>query len=252
MSTAATLALLLLAAPEGAAATEAPPFDRPGIAFAAETIPPGSFSLEFGVPDFVHSADAGTSNTLYSLSTNLRAGLGQNFELQLATPVLDYQRTQQGGVSESATGIGDSTLSVKVALPSPARRFTWAALAGVTFATGQPPFTGRKPQYRLAASMFWDLNETYYTGFYVNLNYFDRGTGYTLSPNLGFALRNNLSGYLEVGYFHVPGSPDSTVAGGGLAFLVSPSVQLDVSVDLGVSAHAPDVQGGFGVSFFLR
>ncbi|HEY2808791.1 MAG TPA: transporter [Steroidobacteraceae bacterium] len=250
MSTAATLAFLLLAAPEGA--TDAPAFDRPGIAFATATIPPGSFSLEFGVPDFVHSADAGTDSTLYTLSTNLRAGLGQNFELQLATPLVDYQRTREGGVSESATGLGDSTLSVKFALPSGAQRFSWAALAGVTFATGEQPFTGRKPQYRLATALSWDLDETYYAGFYVNLNYFDHGTGYTLSPNLGFVLRHNLTGYVEAGYFHVPGTPDGTVAGGGLAFLVTPSVQLDLSVHVGVSAHAPDVQGGFGVSFFIR
>ncbi len=252
MSTAAALACLLLAAPEGAAATAAPPFDRPGIAFATGTIPPGSFSLEFGLPDFVHSTDGGLNSTLYTLSTNLRYGLGRNFEVQLATPLLDYQHEHEGGTSESATGFGDSTLSVKVALPSANERFTWAALGGVTFATGEQPFTGRKPQYRLASAVSWDLNETYYTGFYANLNYFDHGTGYTLSPNLGFVLHNSLSGYLEAGYFHVPGTPDYTVAGGGLAWMATRSVQLDLSVDLGVSAHAPDVQGGFGISFFIR
>jgi hypothetical protein len=57
---------------------------------------------------------------------------------------------------------------------------------------------------------------------------------------------------VELGYFHVPGRPDSTVAGGGLAWMVTPTVQLDLSVDVGVTAHAPDAQGGFGVSKFLR
>jgi Putative MetA-pathway of phenol degradation len=251
MSMVATLASLLLGAEVGTAA-DAPAFDRPGIAFSTATIPPGSFSFEFGIPDFVHSSDAGSTSTLYSLSTNIRAGLAQNFELQLATPLVDYQRTQEGGASDSATGVGDSTLSVKVALPSRADRFAWAALAGVTFATGEQPFTGRKPQYRLATAISWEFNDTYSTGFYVNLNYFDGATGYTLSPNLNFALRDHLVGYLELGYFHVPGSPDSTVAGGGLAYMVTPTVQLDLSVDVGVSTHAPDVQGGFGVSIFLR
>ncbi len=154
MSIAATLAFLMLAAESGTA--DAPAFDRPGIAFSTATIPPGSFALEFGIPDFVHASGSGSQSTLYSLDTNLRAGLGQNVELQLATPLLDYQRTHDAGVSDSASGVGDSTLSVKVALPSKAQRFSWAALAGVTFATGaatvhrpgsrstawQPPSTG--------------------------------------------------------------------------------------------------------------
>ena len=250
MSIAATLGLLLLAAEGGAA--DAPAFDRPGIAFSTATIPPGSFSFELGIPDFVHSADAGSNSTLYSLSTNIRAGLGQNFELQLATPLIAYQRTHDAAAADSATGVGDSTLSVKVALPSGAQRLSWAALAGMTFATGEQPFTGRKAQYRLATAVSWELNDTYSTGFYVNLNYFDGGTGYTLSPSLNSALRDNLSGYVELGYFHVPGIPDSTVAGGGLAWMVTPTVQLDLSVDVGVTKHAPDVQGGFGVSIFLR
>jgi hypothetical protein len=250
MSIAATLAFLLLTAESGTA--DAPAFDRPGIAFSTATIPPGSFSLEFGIPDFVHFSGSGSQSALYSLDTNLRAGLGQNFELQLATPLLDYQRTDDAGVSDSATGAGDSTLSVKVALPSRSPRFSWAALAGVTFGSGQQPFTGHKPQYRLATAVNWQLNDTYATGFYVNLNDFDGGTGYTLSPNLSFALRDTLNGYVELGYFHVPGTPDSTVAGGGLAWMATPRVQLDLSVDLGVSAHAPDVQGGLGISIFLR
>ncbi len=236
----------------GHAAADAPAFDRPGISFSTSTIPRGSLALELGTPDFVHGSDAGTTSTLYSLDTNIRAGLSPNFELQLSAPFWNYQGTHSGGSSHSASGLGDSSLSLKAALPSRWEAFTWAALAGATFDTGGSSFTAGFPQYRLATALALKINDIYSSGFYVNLNYFNGRTGYTLSPNLNVALNERLSVYGEVGYNHAPQAPDSTVAGAGMAWMVAPTLQLDLSVDFGLTGRSPDYQGGFGVSKFFR
>ena len=249
--TIAYAAFALLAA-AGNALADTPAFDRPGIAFSTSTIPRGSFAIELGLPDFQHASEAGSSSTLYSLDTNIRAGLGENIELQLATPIFNYLKTKNAGVSDSATGLGDSSLSLKAALPSASQNFSWAGLAGVTFASGEDPFTAGKPQYRLATAMSLKLNDTYSTGFYINLNHFDGKTAYTLSPNFNFALSDSLGAYVEAGYSHVAQSPNTAVAGGGLAWMVTPTVQLDFSIDFGLTRHSPDFLGGFGVSFFVK
>jgi Putative MetA-pathway of phenol degradation len=236
----------------GHAAADTPAFDRPGISFSTSTIPRDTFALEMGIMDFVHAVDAGTTITLYSLNTNIRAGLSNNFELQLAAPVWNYHSTQSTGNSGSASGLGDTSLSLKAALPSGSESFSWSALAGITFQTGEGPFTAGSPQYRVAMAFGGKLNDAYTSGFYVNVINFNGRTGYALSPNLNLVLSNRLSVYGEVGYKHYALTPDITVAGGGLAWMVSPTMQLDVSMDFGLTGRSPDYQGGFGVSKFFR
>jgi hypothetical protein len=241
----------VLLAAAGPAAADTPAFDRPGIAFSPSVLPPGGFSVELGVPEFVHSTD-GTDTTVYTFDTNLRAGLAHNIELQLATPLYNYQQMREGDFSSHVTGIGDSALSVKVALPSAMPRFSWAALAGVTFPTGAAPFTNGHAQYRLATASGYQFDDTWTAGFYVNLNYASSRLAYRLSPNLDFALGGHLSGYLEAAYDHAPDTPDASIAGGGLAWMVASAIQLDASTDFGVSRHAPRVQGGLGISFYFN
>jgi hypothetical protein len=234
------------------AAADTPAFDRPGISFSTSTIPRGTFALELGTPDFVHSSDAGTTSTLYSLDTNFRAGLSNTFELQLAAPVWNYEKAHSTGTSDSASGSGDLSLSLKATLPSGSEAFTWAALAGITFGTGEDSFTARSPLYKLGTAFALKLNDNYSSCFYVNVNYFNGSMSYTLSPNLNLAVSERLSVYGEVGYNHFSQALNTTMAGGGLAWMVSPTVQLDLSMDFGLTSDSPDYQGGFGVSKFFK
>jgi hypothetical protein len=236
----------------GSALADTPAFDRPGIAFSTTTIPRGSFALELGVPDFIHASDSGSRSTTYRLDTNARAGLGSVVELQLATPLLNYRHSDTAGVADSTSGLGDSRLSLKAALPSSNADFSWAMLAGVTFASGASAFSGGGTQYTLATSMNQKLDDTWTAGFYIELDGADGATDYTLSPDLNFTLGSTLNGYVEAAYTHVPHSPDSSVAGAGLAWMVTPIAQLDLSFDLGLTNASPKLQGGIGFSIYLR
>lgn len=230
----------------GAAATslaDTPAFDRPGIAFSTTTIPRGGLAVELGMPDFVHDADGGGSGTAYRLDTNLRTGLARDLELELAAPVYN-----QAG---SSTGFGDTSLSLKAALPSSAAGFSWALLGGVTFASGASEFSGGGTQYRVAASLQQQLGDTRSAGFYVELDDAPGVHGFTLSPNLDFTASPTVSGYLEAAWSHASQGPDTSIAGAGIAWMARPNVQLDLSFDVGLTSASPQLQGGFGVSVYL-
>ena len=65
---------------------------------------------------------------------------------------------------------------------------------------------------------------------------------------LGTSFTDALSAYVEIGAFPGDGATP-LLAGGGLAFLVTPDVQLDASFDVGLNDQAPDLLFGAGASF---
>jgi hypothetical protein len=233
------------------ALADTPAFDRPGIAFSTSTIPRGSLAIELGTPDFVHSSNGGSSSTTYRLDTNLRTGLSHAVELELAAPVFNYDHTDAGQRSASATGFGDTTLSLKATLPSRAPAFSWAMLASATFVSGAKAFSGGTTQYQLATTMQQQLDASYAAGFYIQLNDSADSGGYTLAPSLNFTVNGTLSGYVEAAYSHASHSPDTSIAGAGLAWMVTPIVQLDLSFDAGLTRESPKLQGGFGLSVYV-
>lgn len=235
----------------GVAVADTPAFDRPGIAFSTSTIPRGSLAIELGVPDFVHDTSGGSTSTTWRLDTNFRTGLSRAIELELAEPVFNYDHTDYGQRSTSATGFGDTTLSLKAALPSRSPGFSWATLASATFVDGAKAFTNGSTQYQIAISMTERLDDTYTAGFYVLLNDAAGSSGYTLSPNFNFTAGPTVSGYFEAAYSHESHSPDTGLAGAGLAWMVTPIMQLDLSFDVGLTHDSPKLQGGLGFSVYV-
>ncbi|MCF5930793.1 transporter, partial [Xanthomonas perforans] len=115
--TASALVMLALCVASGHAAAQAddaPAFDRPGIPFAAEALQPGAFAWEQGLPDASTDRSDGQRTTQYTADTLLRLGLFQNVELQLGSDSYNWQHG--GGVR--VRGGGDSSVGLKVALPS--------------------------------------------------------------------------------------------------------------------------------------
>ena len=190
--------------------------------------------------------------TVYSAGTNLRIGLSETVELQVGTALFNHQKAEVSGVSESVNGRGDSSLAVKVALPSSSKTFSWAVLGSVGFATGEDPFTAGERQYDLGTTLNFNVNDSYSTAFYVNVTRFERENTYTFSPSLSFAVTDTVGAYVEAGVSHMKQSPNSAVAGGGITWMVTPAVQLDVSADFGLNSASLDIQGGLGISVFIK
>jgi hypothetical protein len=231
---------------------DTPAFDRPGISFSTTTLPQGSFAWEQGLPDFQHSSEEGTKSTLYSADTNIRIGLSEHMELQLGTSLFNHLESKTAGVTETNEGYGDLTLALKAALPALSQNLSWALLGAVTLTTGQSPFRAEDPEYDLGTTLNLDINEKYSTALYFNISHSGSANTYTLSPSLGIALTDTLGTYLELGKDFTDEGPDSTIAGGGLTWMATPIVQLDMWADFGLTAESPDLQGGVGVSVFIQ
>ena len=234
------------------AAADTPGFDRPGIAFATDIVPRAAISLEQGLPDFSRSSDAGVKTAFYSAGTNVRIGLFDGAELQLATSLFNQLEVKAGGSTQTERGAGDTRLGLKVALPSSSDTFSWATLGSVTFDTGSEAFSDNAKQYDLGVSLALDLANDVTGGFYVNATHIDGESSIAISPSLSFALSETLGAYVETGYFSNASEPNSSLAGGGLTWMVTPTVQLDASADFGLNSDSPDVTGGFGVSIYFQ
>ena len=238
--------------PSSSASSEPPAFDRPGIAFSTGTLPRGGFAWEQGLPDFQRDRSGGVRSTGYSADTNLRLGLTDTLELQLATSPYNYQRQSGGGVRSSARGGGDTALALKLALPSSNDKFSWAVLGSATVATGDRDFSDGRDHYALGATVAYDFDDATSGSLYLNVERSGGADAWTFSPSLSRAFSARWGGYLEAGWTRTAHAPDTGVAGAGVTFMATPSIQLDASLDAGLNDAAPDWQGGVGVSLFFR
>ena len=183
------LSLVLLARQRNACLQLAQPaFDRPGIAFATDVVPRAAISIEQGLPDFSRSSDASVKTAFYSAGTNVRIGLFDGAELQLATALFNQLEIKTAGSSQTFRGAGDTRLGLKVALPSSSDKFSWATLGSVTLNTGSEEFSNNVKQYDLGVSLALDLAPDVTGGFYVNATHLDGENSIAISPSLSFGL----------------------------------------------------------------
>lgn len=234
------------------ARADTPAFDRPGIAFATDTLPRGGFAWEQGLLDFERDRSDGVRSSLYSATTNLRLGLTDALELQLATSAYNHRRVSGGGARASAHGGGDTALALKLALPSSHDQFSWALLGSATVAAGDRDFSGGRDQYALGATVAYDFSQALSGSLYLNLERSQGEDAWTVSPSLSRAFGERWGGYLEAGWTRAAHAPDTGVAGLGLTFMATPTIQLDASLDAGLNDASPDWQGGIGVSVYFN
>lgn len=235
-----------------AAFGDTPAFDRPGIAFSTTTLPRGGVSWEQGLPDFVHDDEDGLRSTTYSATTNVRVGLAERIEVQLSGSPFNYARRRGGGEHAGARGAGDSGVALKIALPAQSAGFSWALLAGATFDTGSRDFTDGATAYGVATTLGYDWSDAVSSSLYVGVERSDGVDTWAWSPSVGFAIGERLGAYVEAGFEKPEHGPSTRVAGGGLTWMATPTLQLDVSAALGLDDAAPDVQGGFGLSVYFE
>lgn len=244
--------LAALAAPACAdEAADPPSFDRPGIAFSTGTLPRGGFAWEQGLPDFERDRSDGIRSTSYNANTNLRLGLTDTLEVQLATSPYNYLRESGNGARRSAHGAGDTSLALKVALPSSHDKFSWALLGSATVATGARDFSDGRDRYALGATVAYDFDDATSGSLYLNVERSGGIEAWTFSPSLSRAFSARWGGYVEAGWTRTAHAPDTGVAGVGLTFMATPTIQLDASLDAGLNDASPDWQGGVGVSLFF-
>jgi len=235
-----------------AVADDAPPsWDRPGIAFSPAVLPAGSFDWEQGLPDLEHDNMDGARSTDYTADSNLRYGLTSTLEVQLLTSLWNELDVHTMGFSSHMEGAGDTRLSLKWAPTLSTKGLSFAMLGGVTFDTGSAPFTSGHSVETLGATLGQDLGGGRSIAAYANVDHSDGANVWTTSANFGFPISGNFGGYLEVGHVDGDGAT-STIAGGGVTYLVDNRVQFDLYARHGLTSESPDIQAGFGISVFWK
>ena len=246
-------AAITLLACMGVAQAETPAFDRPGIAFSVTTLPAGSLSWEQGLLDLSRDRSDGITRTEYNAGSLLRVGLGEKIELQVGHAAFNLLRSTGAGAGESLRehGAGDTSLALKVALPALGENLQWALLGSTTLATGNAAFSAGDTAYALGTTLEWSLDERSALAFYANVETQDGGTTLSLSPSYSVALNDAVGLFAEAGYTRNRHLPDDVVAGGGVTWMVAPTVQLDLSANVGLTSDSTDLQASFGVSVFF-
>ncbi len=121
--------------------------------------------------------------------------------------------------------------------------------------TGDKGFTADDPIYQLNAMAEWNLASGWGIGALAGyLNGPSGGGRYgqeTFAVSLGRSLPSpKWSAYGEAVYVNtnLVGASDSSFLGGGIKYLVSNDVQLDLSFDRGLTSDSPDWLLGLGIS----
>lgn len=225
-----------------ARADDNPGYDRPGLGFTPVVLQAGDVTWEQGLPDWSRSANGAS---LYSADALLRVGLGGPFELQLGS---SYNRLDQHGLRDY--GRGESSLGLKFALPASGAT-TWGLLASETFTDGAPAFRDDHRSYLLGADISWQRSARDALGAYLENVRSGGRDSRLLALNDGYALTATLNGYVETAWQYQAGAGVGTMAGAGLAWQVTPRVQLDGSFRHRLSGQADTWEAGLGVSVYF-
>ncbi len=244
----ALLASLLFALPAHAAN---PGFDRPGYGFNPAVLGAGDVTIEQGIPDWTGDRQGGVRSSLYTADSLLRIGLGGPLELQLGGSPYNLLRLTGAGTDYTRHGHGDSQLGLKLALPSTIRSFSWGLLGSIEFTDGAPDFRNHRRHYLLGLELNLQANARNALGAYVESVRAGGKTSTTLAFNDGFALTQGLTIYAQTALLHLAGQGNGSLAGAGLAWMVTPRVQLDTGVDHRLGGVASRWQGHLGLSVYF-
>lgn len=217
--------------------------DRPGFGDAPRTVPAGHLQTEMGFQvDF--DDDAQLSFPLFSF----RVGLLDWLEVRVGVP--DATATFGGSTT---WGAGDATLGFMLAR-SFGEDLQASLVPAVSLPVGSAGATSGDYDPSLELNLAYALTEHLGLGAagYVARAPLDDGThGWALGAgaSVGYAFTDSLSAYVE-GFFEMQegGDPQPSV-GAGVAFLVTPRLQLDVSGGVGVTKDGapPFVSSGLAV-----
>ncbi len=224
--------------------------DRPGFLFSSLTVGGGVVQAELSLPAV--TLYDGTGNRATSLTGLLRIGVGDDFELRLGSPFFNEIRVEVAGRSASDRGYGDLEIGFKWhALDNEGARPSFALIPSVILPVGEEGFSVEDPVYQLNTATEWNLADGWAVGLLAG---FLRGAGdgHYLQQTYGALLGRTVaswSPYVEAVrvFTDRDGASGSTFLGGGIKYILSNDVQVDVNFDRGLTDESPDWLLGLGL-----
>lgn len=228
-----------------------PGYDRPGYGFTPVVLNAGDVTIEQGLPDWSLARQDGTASAQYTADSLVRVGLGGPLELQWGSATWNVLRQSGGGTDDHRWGHGDTVLGLKMALPSSIQAFSWGLLGSAELTDGAKPFRSERRQYLFGAQFNYQAGQRHALGLYLQNVHSAGANSTTVAISDNYTLATTLTVYVEAALLHAPGQGSGTVAGSGLAWMLTPRVQLDAGVDRRLGGAAPTWQTNLGLSVYF-
>ncbi|WP_158218823.1 transporter [Roseateles aquatilis] len=237
--------------------------DQPGIVESSSTVGKGRVLLETGL-GYSRDKSDGVRSRSWSTPTLLRFGFAEDWEFRVETD--GYQRLRATdtatGATARASGWADTALGVKWHVQESDGDTNKPGLAWLLhfdMDSGSAAFRGQgvRPSLRLTAE--WDLPRDWSAGLIGGL-YRDRreagdGGGHyiggILGASLGWPINDRWKGYVELAGDQLASNRNggrSISAGTGVTWLLDRRLQLDASINRGLTRQTADWVLGLGVS----
>lgn len=244
----------------GAAPEEAPICtDRPTRSNFACTVPEGKFQIESDLFNWARTnLPGGQVDTFLYTSPVVKYGVGPNTDLEVNwTPYVET-RVRAGGAVGRLGGVGDVVLRVKQRFTNPDKPVQVAAIPYVKAPTARLGIGNGKWEgglivpVNISIPKGWTLTIVPQVDIVADVaNPRARHAQYQQVVNLGKALTDRLTLYGELWTaqnFDPSGTIDQYSADFAFAYLVQPTLQLDIGGNFGLNQNTPDVQLYLGVS----
>jgi hypothetical protein len=239
-----------------------PPFerplasDRPDFTEASSTVGRGITQIEMGYTRFFDDTPAERTLSHSFPEILLRQGIGRDWlELRVGW-TYNSQSQALGAISGTAHGADDLYLGAKLALtPQQSWLPEMALVPQMTVPVGGP-FSAQRVLPGINWLYGWDINEQYAFGgstqYNLSVDEFTRSLHgeFAQSFTIGRSWTERLHSYVEW-FLLTPVGADSEGTehyfDGGLTYLLTENLQLDIRIGKGVSADATDYFTGAGV-----
>ena len=232
---------------------------RPGKASPTCTVDPGRVQLEVDAYDETFDKSGGVKTTDLTLAApQLRIGLSADAELQLAWTPYERQTAHGAGTDAAVSGVGDAVVGFKYNLTRNRDGFGAALQPFVKLPTAPRTIGNGKVEGGLTVPLSVPLADGWSLGLSPELDISadDSGSGYhgagALAAGLSHALTPELSFGAELWAAQDFVSKSQTQASGDLMLAWTPGfahdLQLDVGLNLGLTAATPDAQLYAGIA----
>ncbi|HEY0061724.1 MAG TPA: transporter [Telluria sp.] len=231
--------------------------DRPDFVESSNVVGKGRFQIETSIAA-ERSKHDGVRERLLSTPTLLRIGISDTLELRVETDGrLQARATADGGPTFKANGYADTALGIKWhALDAAGNAPSVGVLAHLDLDSGSAPFRAAGKGGSLRVVGEWELPAGMSLGVMPGVSWQrdDNGERYAAAIFgivVGKEWNERLRSFLELSAPHIArsghGGTESTVDV-GVAWLVTPTVQLDTAFSRGLTRHTADQALTVGLS----
>lgn len=258
---AAAALLALAAAPVAAQGVPDLVTDRPDQTESAEVVPVSTLQVEAGALYLRDDSGGERLELLEGPGTLVRWGLAPRWELRFGWAGWIESQVERAGVRDESSGVGDPELGAKLELAALDRGhpLDLALLAHVTLPAGDEEVASPRADPSLRLLGAHALTERIGLGWNAGWEAasFEDAAGdvhtlgrFVYTAALGFDLAPRWGAFVEL-FGDLPASDPAPAAhsfDGGVTFLVTPTLQLDLAAGVGLDGDAPDRFVGLGLS----